>query len=352
MNKKVIFLNMINKLKKSLLWYYFIKLFVFPIYDFLWKNLINIKGRLLYFLWFRKERDYIDLKPSDGVIKVDNSAAFKKISNEVLRGCNESIISKAEEQINSFTNDNYNQSNNKENKYMADIYDYLDVDVKKKIIDFASSELMISTAAKYLGVFPILSKIIVDYKIPKNYDHKRGAMMFHKDEFGYKSLDIFMAINDIDENTGPLKTIKTKFDNLGPFSKIVEIKKDFTPGNRGKIRDETILKNNNINNEVITIEGKSGTAVLIDSFKYYHAGGHCKSKKRIVMRILYSTIDAIAIPDIKKFKKTILFDEYLKNIIKKDKFKNFFYLNRSILFENKKLSKFLYNLYRILSFKF
>ena len=45
---------MIKNLKKSLFWYYLIKLFIFPIYDFFWKNLINIKGRLLYFQWFRK----------------------------------------------------------------------------------------------------------------------------------------------------------------------------------------------------------------------------------------------------------------------------------------------------------
>ena len=49
--------------------------------------------------------------------------------------------------------------------------------------------------------------------------------MFHKDEFGYKSMDIFMAINDIDENTGPLKTIRTKFDNLGPFARIIKEEK-------------------------------------------------------------------------------------------------------------------------------
>lgn len=343
---------MIKNLKKSLFWYYLIKLFIFPIYDFFWKNLINIKGRLLYFQWFRKKRDYIDLSSCRGVIKIDNSVVFKEISNVVLRACNESVISKAEQYINTFADDNYNQSNNKDRKYMTEIYDYMDLETKKKIIDFASSELMISTAAKYLGVFPILSKIIIDYKVPKNYEDKRGAMMFHKDEFGFKSLDIFMAINDIDENTGPLKTIKTNFDNIGPFSRISEEKQTSTPGYRGKIQDETIQRNSNVNRGIITIEGKSGTSVLIDSFKYYHAGGHCKSKKRIVMRILYSTIDAISLPDIKKFKKTILFDEYSNNVTKNDKYKTFFFLNRSSFFENKKLSRFLYNFYRLLSFKF
>lgn len=343
---------MIKKIKNTLLWYYIIRFFIFPVYDLIWTNLINFKARFLYFLWFQKKRKYIDLKKNDGVLKVEESSIFNEISKNVLIACNKQILSAAENEINTYSDKNYNQSNNMENRYMTEIYDYLDFETKKRIINFASSELMISTAARYLGVFPILSKILVDYKIPKNYDNKRGAMLFHKDEFGYKSLDIFMAINDIDENTGPLKTIKTKFDKIGPFSSLIEENNDLIPGNRGKKKDQTIRKNKNISKEVITIEGKSGTSILIDSFKYYHAGGHCKTKKRIVMRILYSTIDAISLPEINGFKKKILFDEYLKDEIKDDKFKNFFFLNRSKFYRDKKISFWLYNLYRKLSFKF
>ena len=343
---------MIKKIKNTILWYYIIRFFIFPIYDFLWKNLINIKARILYFRWFLQNRDFIDLKKNNGILKVSGYPLLTEISKNVLMACNDKVISLAENEINTYSNSNYNQSNNMENRYMTEIYDFLDFETKKKIIDFASSELMISTAAKYLGVFPILSKIIVDYKIPRNYENKRGAMLFHKDEFGYKSLDLFIAINDIDENTGPLKAIKTKFDIIGPLSTMVEKNMDIIPGNRGKKKDETINNNKNIDKEITTIEGKSGTSIFIDSFKYYHAGGHCKIKKRIVMRILYSSIDAISLPEISEFKKKILFEEYLKNKIINDKFKNFFFLYKSKFFISKKLSIWLYNFYRILSFKF
>ena len=343
---------MIKKIKNTLIWYYVIRIFIFPVYNFVWTNIINFKARFLYFLWFQKDREFIDLKKNDGILKITEHPIFDEISKNVLIACNKQILSKAENEINEYLNKNYNQSNNKENRYMTEIYDYLDFETKKKIIDFASSELMISTAANYIGVFPILSKVLVDFKIPKNYENKRGAMLFHKDEYGYKSLDIFMAINDIDENTGPLRTIKTKFDKIGPFSSVIENNNDLTPGNRGKKKDETINKNKSIKKEVISIEGKSGTSIFIDSFKYYHAGGHCKKKKRIVMRILYSTIDAISLPDIDKFKKKILFDEYLKDKIKNDNFKNFFFLNRSKFFKDKKISLWMYNIYRALSFKF
>ena len=64
--------------------------------------------------------------------------------------------------------------------------------------------------------------------------------MFHKDEFGYKSMDIFIAINDIDNNTGPLKAVTTKYDSLEPFAKIFNSNKSIIRGNRGKIKNEII----------------------------------------------------------------------------------------------------------------
>ena len=47
------------------------------------------------------------------------------------------------------------------------IYEKLSQDLKKEIITFASSDLMISTAANYMGIFPILTRIQVDHNIPR-----------------------------------------------------------------------------------------------------------------------------------------------------------------------------------------
>ena len=44
-------------------------------------------------------------------------------------------------------------------------------------------------------------------------------MLWHKDDFGYKSLDLFLAINDIDEENGPLYFLKRR-EPLGVFYKI------------------------------------------------------------------------------------------------------------------------------------
>ena len=102
---------MIKKIKNTLLWYYVIRFFIFPVYDLIWTNLINFKARFLYFLWFQRKRKYIDLKKNDGVLKVEESTIFNEISKNVLIACNKQILSAAENEINTYSDKNYNQSN-------------------------------------------------------------------------------------------------------------------------------------------------------------------------------------------------------------------------------------------------
>ena len=341
---------MILKIKKSYLWFITLKILIVPIFDFIWKNIINIHGRLLNFLWFYKKKNFFfNLNQTKPIYKLENIQELKNLASKILSACDENLLKKVEEEIKTPTYGHINESNNGKDKYFAQLFDRLDEDTKNEIIKFASSDLMISTASNYLKVFPILSKVALTYHIPRNFDKQRGAMMFHKDEFGYKSMDIFIAINDIDSETGPLRAVTTKFDSLGPFAKILNKEESIIRGNRGKIKNEIIDKKKL--NE-FSIEGKSGTAILIDSFKCYHAGGHCKSKPRILLRILYSTIDDLSLPSQKIMNKVT--EKYLKKHpnYRNDKFKKFFFTKRSIFFANKKISKFLYQLTRIFCYKF
>jgi len=341
---------MISKIKKSYFWLLILKIMIIPVYNFLWTNIINIHGRILNFLWFSKKKNFFFYLGEESPIKkIEDNKELQNLSTKILGACNSSLLADAENEIKTLTYENINESNNGKDKYFTQIFDRLDSSTKNEIINFASSDLMISTAANYLKVFPILSKIALTYHIPRNFNKQRGAMMFHKDEYGYKSMDLFIAINDIDIETGPLRAVTTQFDSLGPFAKIFNREESAIRGNRGKISNEIIDKKKL---DEFSIIGKSGTGILIDSFKCYHAGGHCKSKPRILLRILYSTIDDMSLPSQNKVNKSI--KKYLNdnsNYIN-DKFKRFFFTKRSIFFTNKKMSKILYQFTRIFCYKF
>ncbi len=67
-------------------------------------------------------------------------------------------------------------------------------------------------------------------------------MLWHKDEFGFKSLNIFIAISDIDESNGPLYAL-SKSDYIDVFKRFeshLNIDNNIT-GNRGKIEDKNFL---------------------------------------------------------------------------------------------------------------
>ena len=47
----------------------------------------------------------------------------------------------------------------------------------------------------------------------------RSSQLWHRDDFGYKNLDLFLAINDIDDRNGPLLVIKDR-DPLKIFYRV------------------------------------------------------------------------------------------------------------------------------------
>ena len=349
-------IKFIINIKKSKIWYFFLLFVLNPIYSLVWKNLINIHGRILYFFWFKKKRSFIDLK-NKSVIKIENNEFLEKFAKEIKEACNKDLIEKVEKIIISHNQVNETESekkllktdnltNSNEKKYFLQIFDLLDEKTQNKIINFTKSEILVSTAAKYIGVFPTLSLVALTYHVPRDTNDRRGAMLFHKDEKGYKSLDLFLSISDIDQDNGPLKVLKTKYDELGPFALIDNNNLFAQKGNRDKVPDE-LIKEKAKNETIIMNTGNTGTAIFLDSFKHYHAGGHCLKKGRILLRILYATADSTIIPQ----NHNQVFNLQRIND-QPNYFMKYLLFNKSFLFSKKNFSNILLKFYRIAHFKF
>ena len=331
-----------NKLYKIIL-FYLIK----NIYDFIWHNILNFKGRIHYLVWIvtNRKKNFFDLEKNDKKI-IKNNPYFSKISEEIYTYCKNNLLEKSKEELVNSTGDiDKNPTNSGQNTYSQDIFDRLPVDLKKEIFKLAHSDLLITSALNYLKVFPIVDKISLTHNIPKNANKVRGAMLWHKDDFGYKSFDIFMAISDIDEMSGPLMCVEEK-NKFGVFYKNKHENvstNEFTRGERGKISID-FYENNKL--KILKLLGKKGTALLIDSFTVYHRGGHCISNDRLVLRISYQTPDAIRVSK----EKPKYLDKFDKFEFKLNYFTKYLYFSRPsnfILFIRDYLIKF----YRILHIK-
>ena len=193
---------------------------------------------------------------------------------------------------------------------------------------------------------PILNNISVYINIPKDVQDIRGSMNWHRDDFGYKSMDIFVPISDIDDDNGPFYFVKEK-EELGRF---INYKKEITDplkGNRGKIKDEHFKFDIHDENKVSKLSGKKGKALFIDSFNSYHKGGHCLKKHRLMLRVTYSTVDTYLTNE--NYYEKIL-DEINKSV-SKDYFTKFILEKKSNLIKKFKIYKKLVKFYRFLAYK-
>ena len=125
-------LKILKKFKRTMIWKYILLILIKPILDFLWKNIFNIHGRFLYFIWFSKKRDYIKLNKNDKLIVKDN-VLFSNLSKKILKASDGEIIKYSNQEILTANKNELNESNAKQNKYSVNIFEKLNDDMKNEI---------------------------------------------------------------------------------------------------------------------------------------------------------------------------------------------------------------------------
>ena len=341
----------IKLIKKTQLWKFIIQFVFYPIYNLFWQYILNFQAKILYFLWILKKKNYIDLSNNDKILVKDNND-FINLSQKILH----EVKPLLENSKNKILSSEFKETLSKkigptsveaELPYRISLYDQLSENLKKEIINFASSEFMITTAARHMKIFPILTRVQVDHNIPRPEGKIRGAMYWHRDTFGFKNLDFFMAVTDIDDNNGPFYCLEKKI-RAGTFLAFSNVVSNFKKGERGKVSLEE-FSNYFKNENILKLSGNSGSAIFLDSFSCYHRGGYCKERERVTLRLCYQSHDAL-------YNSSIIDNNYYKydDRIRKnetiDIFKKYlFFKNPSLLMRS--LSKKIVNIYRKLDFE-
>ena len=343
----------LKDLKKTYIWKFFIQYFFYPFYNIFWQFILNFKAKILYILWSTKKRDFVNLSnlsKRNAVVITDNETfkdLAKKISNEtnlLMENYKKYILST--EYKKKLSNQYGLSSLHAEMPYRADLYDDLSDNLKSEIIKFAGSEMMISTAAKYMGIFPILTRVQVGLNIPRQNAKRRGAMHWHRDTFGFKNLEFFMAVSDIDDENGPFHYLDKKI-NASTFLTFQNLVSTTKAGERGKVPPEEFSKHFK-DSETSKFTGKSGRALFLDTFSTYHQGGFCKSKDRVVFRLCYQSHDALYDSQLSD-PNTYKYDQNLKKDEINDIFKKYFFFKKKSKFMEI-ISGKIVNFYRKLDF--
>ena len=344
-------IKFLKNIKKTNLYYFLLKFFFIPIYTFFWEYILNIKSKILGFIFSLNtyNEEFINLEDNSKKL-IKNNNEFINISKIISQNLTEDLIQKKITYIKSEEYKKKLMLNNQAmaiNPFVYNLFNDLNETVKKQIIEFATSNYMVKTANNYLGVYPLLARIYVNLNIPTN-SKARSSQLWHRDDFGYKNLDLFLAINSIDENNGPLFVLKKK-DPVNIFYRVKNEINSNLKGERGKILDKDFNYLNSDDGGIIKLIGEQGTGLLIDSIRNYHKGGYCKLDYRITLRINYMTSDS-TFPIEKMYKER----EYWFNLLDNSQ-KNFFvkklFKKRSFLMKILNIPSLLFKFYHMVSIK-
>ena len=342
-------IKILKNLKKSKFWKKIIDYFFYPILIVFWKYILNIQAKILAYIWNFKKKEYFNLGKNDKLlIKDDNS--FKNLANDIFAEASILLEDSKKEILSEEYQKELEKSNlaRAEKPYQKSLYNKLSADLKEKIINFASSDKLISTATRYMGIFPILTRVDVGHIIPRENSSERAAMLWHKDNFGFKSLDLFMIINNVDEGNGPLYVMEKKI-HAGVLKSFIN-QKNVRTGERGKVPIREFDKVFT-NEKIIKLDGNSGNALLIDSFSAYHRGGYCKNRERIMMRFCYQSVDALCDESFYKEKDYFHFDERILNNGTLNIFKKYLFFKKPSYFI-KYISKLMTKFYSLIEYKY
>ena len=351
----------LKKLKRSIIWKLFIEYLFYPTFHFFWSFILNLKAKILFYLWNLKKREFFQIS-NNNQLQISNNKDFKEIADKIYQ----EVIQIKEKTKKKLLNTDYENElkqhvdelpknakkyifnkANSELPYSISLYEDLSPHLKKSIVTFASSEKMITTASKYMKIFPMLTIIQVILNIPREGSVPRSGMLWHKDGQGFKCLDFFMNVSDVDENNGPFFYLKKKI-RAGVFKSF-----DYTmfkSGERNKVKSEDFdikFQNSNQNE----LKGEKGTGVFLDTFSTFHKGGFCKSKDRILLRFCYQSHDALC-DNFSIDRNHFIYDETItKNNVKDDIYKKYLFFKRPsslMKFLSEKLLKF----YHLIEFKY
>ena len=175
-----------------------------------------------------------------------------------------------------------NTSNNLgSKKYLQNLLDpKINPDIFNKLLKIFTHSKFTNIIENYLNEDCKLTSIKI-LKSPENSEYLSGSQLFHCDHDDTKMIKIFIHVNDINLENGPLEVISKDQSS--------EIKNEINyrwGGKEGHIKDN-FFERKKVSYHSLT--GDSGTIILADTAQCFHRGSRNPKKHRLVIFASYCT---------------------------------------------------------------
>lgn len=163
------------------------------------------------------------------------------------------------------------------------------LDISNPVFQLASDPQLIAPVAQYLGMLPVVNEVQI-WHSPNTSTLVGGSQELHLDYADCRQVKLFMLLNDVDSDTGPLG-----FLGSGSSSKLAEqLKYKFT-NSRIRVSDDEFQRYFNWD-DINLFCGTAGDMALIDTSNCFHFGSRKAGKPRRLLMIQYITPFAFSLP--------------------------------------------------------
>jgi hypothetical protein len=148
---------------------------------------------------------------------------------------------------------------------------------------YFTDPVYLDLAARYLEDEPLLTelKLLVSPVASSNTTPPKGSQLWHSDFDDDKNLKIFIFLDDIDGNSGPLQAVNRS------KSRDLMLLWNYRWGKEGVSHNDLIVPSAE-SSSIKTFTGESGSVCLIDTVTCLHRGSRSPARER---RILYATFN-------------------------------------------------------------
>ncbi len=175
-------------------------------------------------------------------------------------------------------------------------------------------ELVTPTVSEYLNTLPVLQSAAYWYSPNTFNDHLRSQNS-HIDGEDFKQVKVWIPVEDVDENCGPLNAININTTQI-IFKKIN--KSIFFKKRNRKITDEE-MNNFLTKNDINVLTMKTDEICFVDTCNCYHFGSRKDDKPKKLIHLHFTSAFSENIPlfgrkkELKGFDESSLINQYYKN---------------------------------------
>ena len=161
-----------------------------------------------------------------------------------------------------------------------------------------TDEYFLKIAKKYLNDIPLLTEIKLLHSPITNDNIFNGSQLLHSDHDDDKLMKIFIYLNDVTIESGPLEIV-----NKNITQEIIK-NSHYRWGQEHrqyKSHDDKLLNLYPNANAITTLIGNEGTIIIADTANCLHRGSRNPTKERLVLYATYTTRTSFSHPPINWF---------------------------------------------------